>query len=87
MALDEADGTLPPLAWETPTILFEDYTLLQAVPSDADELAVLATATARVGHFGVDLRDNLHLTSDRSSCLLADWRCPLSLPLQLCTSV
>ena len=40
-------------------------TRLQAVPSDADELAVLATATARVGHFGVDLRDNLHLTSDR----------------------
>ena len=61
MALDEADGTLPPLAWETPTMFFEDYTLLQAMPSDADELAVLATATARVGHFG----DNLHLTSDR----------------------
>ena len=84
MALDEADGTLPPLAWETPTILFEDYTLLQAVPSDADELAVLATA----GHFGVDLRDNLHPHfGSVASCLLADWRCPLSLPLQLCTSV
>ncbi|CAJ1342568.1 unnamed protein product, partial [Effrenium voratum] len=65
MALDEAGGTLPPLAWEIPTFLFEDYTLLQAVPSDADEFAVLATAIARVGHFGVDLRDNLHLTSDQ----------------------
>ena len=63
MALDEADGTLPPLAWEIPTFLFEDYTLLQAVPSD--EFAILATAIARVGHFGVDLRDNLHLASDQ----------------------
>ena len=51
MTLDETDDTLPPLAWDTRTACS-----LQAVPSDADELTVLATATARVGHFGLPLQ-------------------------------
>ena len=51
--------TLPFMTWETPTILFDEYTFLQATAASDTVQVALNSATSRMGHYGITLPENL----------------------------